>query len=242
MPIASWLITGATDGIGLALLQALRAGGQPVLSLGCRPLAELEPALFGEDNYCAADLADTDCANTVCRFLDQRGVVSLRGLIHNAALGWTGAIADQSADSIEALVRVNLLAPIHLSQALWGRTERIVFVSSVVADFAAPRYAVYAAGKKALNSLAANLRAENDGPVVQTLHLGAVRTQMHAKSGLHIPAQQWRRFTPPQQAARWVVRKLASNRPNATMGWKSRLIRYAGRLAQAPLTAVARWP
>ena len=60
------VITGATDGIGLALARQYYAAGAQLFLVGRRDLAELtsEP-FFTPTTYCQVDLADPDCASAV---------------------------------------------------------------------------------------------------------------------------------------------------------------------------------
>ena len=150
MGLPPWFITGATDGIGLALAQRCQQLGEPTILLGRRPLAELSPECFTPDNYLCVDLADPSAAMQVLAWLEAHGVDRLRGLIHNAAVGWVGDLAEQSPASVQEITQVNLVAPILLTRALATRTERVVFISSVVAEWGAARYGVYAATKAAL--------------------------------------------------------------------------------------------
>ena len=231
-----WLITGATDGVGLALARWLVQSGQAVVLVGRKAHAELTDGLFSTERYCQADLAEPAAVEKIVAFLGERNLLQLRGIIHNAALGWVGDLADQTAENVRLLTEVNLIAPLRLSQALWQRTERIVFISSIVADFPSPRYAVYAATKGALDSLARSLRAEATGPLVQTLHLGAVRSGFHAKAGMTLTEAQRGKFPTPERAAQWIARRLSGSATEATMGLKNHAIRLLSRLLQAPFS------
>ncbi|HQY93994.1 SDR family NAD(P)-dependent oxidoreductase [Caldilinea sp.] len=54
------LITGATDGLGLALARRYRRHGSDVLLVRRRPLETLDPALFTGRTYCRVDLTRPD--------------------------------------------------------------------------------------------------------------------------------------------------------------------------------------
>ena len=236
-----WLITGATDGVGLALARRCLASGQEVIMVGRKALAEVQEEMFTSRNYCQADLSRPDAVQRIVSFLDGQKTVRLRGVIHNAGLGWVGELAEQSAENVEILTEVNLVAPIRLTQALWDRAERVVFISSIVADFPSPRYAVYAATKGALDALARSLRAEGGGPHIQTLHLGAVRSGFHAKAGMKLADSVRDRFPSPEMAARWIAGKMEAGDFQSTMGLKNRMIRGLSWLLQAPISRGLPW-
>ena len=231
------LITGATDGLGLALARRYRAQGSVVLMVGRRPIAALDPAFFTPENYCQVDLALPDAAPRVAAWLDARGIRALDLLIHNAGIGYVGDLERQEPDNIRALVDVNLWAPIALSHALFPCLQRAqarcVFISSVAADLPGPRYAVYTATKAALDGFARNwraeLRADGSGVTVQVIHPGAVRTAMHAKSGADPAALGWERFPTPEDVAAAIEAAILRSPRDVTIGAANRLARRAGR-------------
>lgn len=236
MPANPWLITGAADGIGLAVARRLIELGIPLLALGRRAFADLGEMPFSEDRYLAVDLQEQNVAERVDQWLEKLSITQLAGLIHIAAVGWVGELTKQPSDSISEIVRVNLLAPISLSRQLAERCERVVFISSVVAEWGAANYSVYAASKAALNALTRSWRAEEPGCLVQTLHLGAVATGLHRKCGWEVPPKLWAKFPPPDKAADWIWGKLQSKQPQATMGMLNGLIRWAGEVAKFPVS------
>ncbi|MFO7634382.1 MAG: SDR family NAD(P)-dependent oxidoreductase [Caldilinea sp.] len=231
------LITGATDGLGLALAQRYRRQGSRVLLLGRRPPDTLDPTFFTEESYCRVDLAQPDAHQIVVDWLKRHDITALDLVIHNAGVGYVGDVASQSDASIMALVNVNLWAPIALSHALFPFVQRnqgrFVYISSVAADLPAPTYAVYTATKAALDGFARNWRAElqteGSGVTVQIIHPGAVRTAMHAKSGADPAALGWDRFPTPEQTAVAIEEALLRSTTDATIGGVNRLVRWGGR-------------
>ena len=187
------LITGATDGIGLELARAYGQAGARLVLVGRRARVELDDELFTEATYCCADLAGKDAAGTVRDFLAARSIHSLDLLLHNAAVGQYGPIADEPPEVIANQVAVNLTAPVTLTHALAEPLERaggkLVFISSVVESLPCADFAVYAATKAALDGFARSLRVEWRGRIeVQVIHPGAVKTGFHGKASVP-PAQ-----------------------------------------------------
>jgi short-subunit dehydrogenase len=226
------LITGATDGLGLALAHHAATQGYRLVLVGRRPLATLSDPLFTPDTYCEADLSQSDCGVRAVAFLQSRGITHLDYLVHNAGVGYVGDIESQSSASIHELMNVNVNAPLVLTQPLLPLLKaargKIVLISSVVAPHATPRYAVYSATKSALEGWVRSLRLELAGQVrVQVIAPGAIRTAMHTKSGMS--ASQVRRFPPaPQVAAALFDTMRRDDRNRVIGGGMNPLIRTAG--------------
>jgi short-subunit dehydrogenase len=217
------LITGATDGIGLALAQLFHSQGARLILIGRRPLAELDPRFFDKANYCQSDLADLQAARVIVQFLQAQQIEQIHLLFQNAGVGYVGPIAAQSAASIRQLVDVNLAAPVALTQSLlpWLRPVRgkVIFISSVAAGLPAPDYAVYGASKAALDGLARNLRIElGDALPIQVVHAGATRTGMHRKAGVDPGRMDWTRFPPAEDVAGKIALAAEHNRAEVTLG------------------------
>ena len=227
------LITGATDGLGLALARLLHARGERPFLLGRRPLSDLTDPLFTADTYIQADLSQPDCGQRVVAFLAQQHCTRLDLLIHNAGIGYYGKTAVQPVPNIDQLIDVNLLAPIRLTHALLPHLKQaqgqISFVSSVVAVMPGPNYAVYTATKAALEGFARSLRQELRGQVgVQVIRPGATRTGMHAKMGLDRQVMDWQRFPPAEQVAPSMLRQIERGWPTSTVGWRNWLLHGVG--------------
>ena len=228
------LITGATDGIGLALARRYAQRGARVLLVGRRHPRDLDPTLFTPVNYCRADLAQSDALDRIGAFLRTEQVEHLDLVIHNAGIGSYGSPEQATPEDVATLLTVNLGVPLALTHELFPLIERVrgrvVFISSVVADLPAPRYAQYAASKAALDGLARALRVEWAGRVgVQIIHPGATRTGMHRKTGIPSDAMNWQRFPSAERTAAAIVQAIDHGRPETTIGLGNRLLRWAGR-------------
>lgn len=239
------LITGATDGIGLALAHYYRGQGRRLILIGRRPYDEVPLSDFPAGLYCQADLSQEGCTDTIVDFLQQRQIETIDLLIHNAGVGYYGSIADQSAQSINDLITVNLWTPIALTQRLlplMSQTQgKIVFISSVTSVLPTPEYAVYGASKAALDGFARNLRIElGDRPQIQLIHPGGTRTGMHQKSGLQRTVINWERFPSAETVASQIAKAIASNKRAVTIGPTNKLLRVGGQYLGGLFEAVLR--
>ena len=244
-PPRTIVITGATDGLGLALARGLAARGDRLILLGRRPLATLDDPLFSAATYCQVDLAVPDCADVLDHFLRERGIAAVDLAIQNAGVGSYGPVAEQSPERVEELLRVNLHAPLALTHALLPALGRargtLVFIGSVAASLPVPEYAVYGATKAALEGFARSLRSELGGQVaVRVFHPGAIRTALHAKSGLTLAPAVARRYPPPEWVAAQIIGALERGPATTALGPANRALRFAGRHGAPVVDALVR--
>lgn len=159
------LITGGGSGIGLELARRLSVSNDVVIA--GRDEAKLErarsetPAL----RTFRLDVTSEDEAHSAVAWLSSE-LGGLDLLVNNAGLlrGYPLSAADAETKSVED-VEVNVGGAIRMTRVALplleaSREGGVVFMSSAVALAAVPGFAVYAATKAALHSLARSLRAE----------------------------------------------------------------------------------
>jgi short-subunit dehydrogenase len=233
------LITGASDGIGLALARRYDAAGERLVLLGRRPAGEADAALCARHPYVQADLAEPERAVALLEAaLDAADVRRLDVLVHNAALGSFGPLEHERPERAALQLGVDLEAPIVLTHAMLPRLEaargRLVFVSSVAAQLACPDFAVYAAAKRALEGFARALRVELGGSVsVLVAAPGATRTRIHVRSGAPEAevARISRRWPSAEQVAARLARAIDGRARFRTLGVANKAGGWLGRHA-----------
>lgn len=228
------LITGATDGIGLALAKLLHKKGERLILVGRRAPTTLTDPLFNSQTYCQADLSLPDHAERIMAFLAYRGIDRLDCVVHNAGLGYVGDTAAQTAASITDLVNVNFTAPVKLTHALLPWLKRaqgqLLFVSSIVTAMATPNFAVYGATKAALDGFVRSLRIELSSHQVgvQLIHPGATKTGMHEKAGFD--AGKMRGFASAEAVAKQIAKAISRPRRQRTIGLTNKIIKQVAGL------------
>ena len=175
------LVTGASSGIGRATAVRLVESGADVLALG-RNLPALE-ATGGRPIVC--DLTDDAQLEAA---VAAAGPVDV--LVNNAGIGWAGPFAELDRETLDRLVRVNLVAPVLLTRAfLPGMLERgrghIVNVGSIVGLVGAKNEAGYASTKGGLVAFTESLCQQLAGsPVhVSLVTPGAIATNFFERRG-----------------------------------------------------------
>ena len=194
------MVTGASSGIGEAYAERLAADGWDLVLVARRRdrLEQVAGRLTAAHGVSAVvldvDLADSVQLEALCA---ESADLPLALLVNNAALAHYKAFATLPAREAQELVRLNVLAPVMLSQAVIpGMVERaegaVINVASLLAFSGSwdrpflPKRAVYAAGKSFLLTFTQILAGELEGSGVraQVVCPGVVRSEFHTRQGL----------------------------------------------------------
>jgi short-subunit dehydrogenase len=196
-PWAGALVTGASSGIGEAMVRRLAAGGVADLVLVARRADRLDAVAASlpsgtRGEVLAADLATAEgCAAVEARLAGRP--VDL--VVNDAGAAWSGPFLSAPADLDESLVRLNVLALTRLTRAALGpMVERghgaVLNVASMVAYQPTPGTATYAATKAYVAHLSEALHEElrGTGVTVTALLPGYTRTPMATAT---LPRAAW---------------------------------------------------
>ena len=152
------LITGSSQGIGLALAHGLAAAGAQVVLNGRDPdkLAKAAAGLPGAEvlAFDATDHADARAA--VDGFEAARGAIDI--LVNNAGMQYRTPLEDFPPDAFERLLRTNVTSVFNVGQAcarhMIARGKgKIINIGSVQTALARPGIAPYTATKGAVGNL-----------------------------------------------------------------------------------------
>ena len=184
------LVTGASRGIGAALALQLAQAGAHVVAVartvgGLEELDDKIKAVGGAATLVPLDMKDTDGILRLALALNER-YGRLDVLVGNAGLltvpSPVGHIDPKDWDNV---IAVNLTANWHLIRALdpllkASAAGRAVFITSAVAYFARPYFALYAASKAGLDQLVRTYAAECENTKVRVnlFSPGQTRTRM----------------------------------------------------------------
>ncbi|PZS14862.1 MAG: short-chain dehydrogenase [Pseudonocardiales bacterium] len=227
------LVTGGSSGIGAAIAEGLTAAGCQVVVLGRdRPRLDALARRTGA----RALVADLSTGGGLAQAADAAKKVDL--LVNSAGRGWAGDLATMAQPDIDALVALNLTAPMCLTRAaLPGMRERgrghLVFVSSIAAVGLGGE-AVYAATKAGLRAFAASVRHEvaGEGIGVTTLLPGAVRTPFFDHRGLAYD-RRFPRQLAPATVATALLRAIEQGDPEVfTPRWLTVAARVQGAMPE----------
>lgn len=191
------LITGASSGIGAVYAERLaRRGHDLILVARSRERLEaLATQIAGDTGRSAgvivADLGEKADLARVEQVLRTDAAVTV--LVNNAGVSLNADMADADPDGLEAMIRLNVLAPSRLAAAaLPGFIARgggtLINISSTAALAPESLNAVYSGTKAYLLALTLRLRKEvaDKGVRVQVVLPGATRTEIWEKVGVDI--------------------------------------------------------
>jgi NAD(P)-dependent dehydrogenase (short-subunit alcohol dehydrogenase family) len=184
MPVA--VITGASRGLGCALAAELAQRGWDLV-VDARNSDDLRRAAQeweGRVISISGDVGEADHRAQLARAVDEFGRLDL--LVNNASeLGPSPQPGLQTypLDEFECVYRINVFAPLAITQLLLPALERaggtIVNVSSDAAVEAYEGWGGYGSSKAALDHLSAILAVEHPNLAVYAFDPGDMRTTMH---------------------------------------------------------------
>jgi len=173
------LVTGATGGIGRAIVEEL-IGDYAIVAQGRDEVRLLTLSRLGEEIYpVQCDLANTDEFGTTFGLLPR-----VDALLNVAAIAPRFAFDDATAAVWSEVMHLNVTVPSELTRTLLPQlqesTGTVVFLGSGASRKTSPHNVVYAASKHALQALAdgIRMRTEADRIRVATVAPGFVDTSM----------------------------------------------------------------
>ena len=211
------LVTGGGRGVGRGITERFLEAGAEVVICGRNAPEKLPEAAGRAACFHAADVREIEQIDALITFVTDR-FGRLDELVNNAGGSPPAEAATASPRFSEAILRLNLIAPLHLSQranAVMQEQEgggSIVNVGSVSALRPSPGTAAYGAAKAGLLSLTQSLAVEWAPKVrVNVVTAGLIRTEqelleasrgfvekMRAHAGrlrmrVRLARKQWRR-------------------------------------------------
>lgn len=256
---AATVITGASEGIGLALARRFAVAGHMVvlvarnevkLRAGCEAIKRET----GRDAVALVlDINDANSAPTIEAALLERGLHA-DIFINNAGFGLSGDFASETPSEIDALVSCNVAALTRLSRYfLPGMLDRgsggLINVASLAGLTPGAYQAAYYASKAYVISLTRAIAYETGGEGVRVCVVtpGPVETGFHAR--MHAETSFYRRLVPAPTAEavaaatyngfRWHRRVIA---PSIGATFLSTVIRITPACLVIPATAWMLYP
>jgi 3-oxoacyl-[acyl-carrier protein] reductase len=167
----SVIVTGGTRGLGLAISLALTGQGYHVIAIARSQTPELLAGIesaaksgVGRLSFRACDLSRTSELGKFVATL-RKDIGPIYGLVNNAGIGTPGVLSLMPEDQIEALVRLNTIAPMIMTKyvlrsMMVERAGRIINMASIVASTGYSGLTAYSASKAALLGFTRSLARE----------------------------------------------------------------------------------
>lgn len=186
------LVTGAASGLGKALKKQV-------------------PDAIG------LDLTDADIEADLASPLPD--LPQADRLINCAGITWTGTTLDMPYEEIERIVRVNLLAPLALEEAV--KPQQVIQISSLAHQLGYPYAAVYAATKSALA-----IWGQCQGHLV--VYPGPMDTPQ--ATAARLGGEPSKAIADPNDVAEAILRASTRGQRQLVPGFANKMLRIAGRL------------
>ncbi|GAA1750686.1 SDR family NAD(P)-dependent oxidoreductase [Aeromicrobium alkaliterrae] len=193
----TWLVTGASRGLGLDLTRQLLDGGAHVAATtrsAERLLSALGEAATDRLLPLEVDLADEAAvASAVAQTVKRFGGLDV--VVNNAGYGFLAAVEEITDADARQMFDVQVFGVLNVLRAALPvmRTKgagHVVNVSSILGHLAFPGWGLYSAGKFALNGLTEALAAEvaDHGIKVNLVEPGYMRTDFLRPVSLGLPS------------------------------------------------------
>lgn len=233
-----WLV-GATEGLGLALAQAMHAEGAHLILSGrnAEKLSQLHRALPG------IEVQPLDVADSVAVRAAAASIGDLDGVVFLAGLYWPMSAQELVPDQFEAMCDVNFTGCARVLSAVLPRMVargqgHIVITGSLAGFRGLPRAMGYGASKAGVMAMAESLYADlrGTGIKVQLANPGFIRTRLTDKNDFSMPF-----LMEPDQAARVMLAHMRTTRFKVSFptlfSWVFRLSQFLPDWAYYPIFA-----
>jgi len=186
-----WYVTGASKGLGLALVKKLLSEGYRVAATS-RNIASLALAVGTTENFLPLEVDlgnDASVAASMKATQDKFGSIDV--VVNNAGYGIGGAVEELSRKEVSDSFDVNVFATITVMQKAMPylraqRSGHIMNIASIAGLAGAVGWAVYAAAKSAVIALSDVMAQDvkSLGIKVTAIAPGAFRTQFLSQESL----------------------------------------------------------
>lgn len=193
-----WFVTGASSGLGRALVEEALGRGDRVVATARRPqvLAELAGSVGGRLHLIELDVTRPEqVREAVAAALAHFGQLDV--LVNNAGFSILGAVEETDDEALRATMELMFFAAITTTREVLPHMRArgsgtIVQVSSVAGLSTAPGFGAYCAAKHALEGLSESLAQEvkSLGIRVLVVEPGGFRTSLFGSAFRHMPAME----------------------------------------------------
>jgi short-subunit dehydrogenase len=229
------VITGAANGIGAALTEALKDEYAIIgIDRDFANAKKIMDKLGAKANvrFVIAELSSRAGQERIVNELEHEKVDLL---IHSAGINALAAFEQSDIKTQIAVLDVNLHAPLAITKTLLSRSilkrgSSIIFISSLSHFVGYPGASVYAASKDGLTSFARSLSVslKSEGIHVMTVFPGPTRTP-HAKQHSPDNSKEHLRM-PPEVLAQKIKKALGERRHRYVPGLRNKMFAVAGKL------------
>ncbi len=214
-----WLVTGASKGLGLALVKKLLDQGYRVAATS-RSLAALEGAVGAQENFLPLEvdlMSEASVASGISKTVETFG--SLDVVVNNAGYGQNGTLEELTDAESRENFDVNVFGLLNVVRKVMptlrnqgsGHIFNIASVAGMVANF--PGFGIYCATKFAVVGLTEALSEEAKPFGINTtlVYPGYFRTEFLTSDSLHLANNRMDIYTQAREFERLHLEEISGN-------------------------------
>lgn len=180
------VVSGASSGIGLAMVKALLDEGYHVLGLA----RDFSDVLIAHERFSkvSLDMSNLESLPTVISRIIDTNKLPIKAIVNNAGIGKMGNLEQLSLSDIQAVMDTNFMSHVIVTKCFLPTLKKqgqadIIFTGSEAALRGARQGSIYCASKFAIRGFAQALREEcaKSDVRVTLINPGAVRTPFFDK-------------------------------------------------------------
>ena len=227
------MLTGASGGIGEAMVSALAEKGAHLVITGRnqQKLMQIASAVKAAGGVCevvVADLGTSEGIFDVQQVVHKLGYIDL--LINNAGISEFEAFDIQSDDVVDRLMHINLISPMKLTKRLLPYLEAsgrglVVNIGSAFGSIGYPGFASYCASKFGLRGFSEALSRELADTNIDVCYIAprATKTAINSQQVMDMNDALGVRADSADWVAQQVVKTVQKNRRSVYLGWPEKL-------------------
>lgn len=224
------VITGASGGIGQALVAALLLEGAQLLLVGRQPetLQALAKAHAGKVTVVAADICERSGREAVVAAAQRFGGINT--LINAAGVNHFGLHEQHDENAIAELITLNVTATLQLTHRLLPLLQQqgralMVNLGSTFGSIGYPGFSAYCASKFALRGFSEALRRELADTQVKVLYFAprATQTSMNAANVVAMNDELKVAMDDPHSVALQLLAAIRREEEERYLGWPEQL-------------------
>ncbi|MBO0322392.1 SDR family NAD(P)-dependent oxidoreductase [Muricauda sp. CAU 1633] len=214
-----WLVTGASKGLGLALVKKLLDQGYPVAATS-RSLTALESAVGNQENFLPLQvdlMSEASVASGISKTIET--FRSLDVVVNNAGYGQNGTLEELTDAESRENFDVNVFGLLNVVRKTMpilrkqgsGHIFNIASVAGMVANF--PGFGIYCATKFAVVGLTEALSEEAKPFGINTtlVYPGYFRTEFLTSDSLHLAANRMDIYAQAREFERLHIEEISGN-------------------------------
>ena len=224
------VITGASGGIGQALVSALLAEGAQLLLVGREPeaLQALAQTQSGKVQVVQADIRERSGREAVVAAAQRFGGINT--LINAAGVNHFGLLEQHDETAIADLIGLNVTATLQLTHRLLPMLRQqgralVVNLGSTFGSIGYPGFSAYSASKFALRGFSEALRRELADTQVKVLYFAprATQTSMNAANVVAMNDELNVAMDDPHSVALQLLAAIRREEEERYLGWPEKL-------------------